>query len=327
MNKMNLQIISILWRNRKFLSYAIAVSIILSSIVSLLIPPKYKADGIIYPVNLKSLSDETPTDQLMQFLNSYEVKEIIRKKFNLDEHYKINPNDRLALSYYLNNLKENVLFHQTKYGSIEILVYDEHPKMAYDMVYGIIDAVNEHINKSIDEKIIEYNNANKLFMASRRKCMDSIDFLLKDFSDRYGINNYNDKIENAARYYYKSIPEGRSDLLGKKLDELESQGKEEQWKERKTKIWSEQFKLYLGDYNASLQEYDKGVRDVDKKITYTILASKPVLPIAKDSPKRTLIVFLTAIISLIACIIFIVLREKFKEIKVEFSNPDVSSQK
>jgi len=315
MEKMNIFLLRILWKKRKNI-LKIGITVLFISIaIALLIPPKYKSEATIYPANLTSFSDETPTEQLMQFLNSVEVKEIIRDKYNLYKHYKINSNDALAETYYFNTINENVILNQTKFGSIEIIVYDHSPKMAKDLVEGIIDAVNEHIRFSKNQKIAEYNQTSKMFMLTRKESMDSVDILLKDFSEKYGINNYSDKIENAARYYYKSIPEGRSDGLAKKLVELELQGKEEQWKERKTKIWSEQFNVYLADFNASLQEYDKGVRDVKKKITYTTIASKPIMPVAKDSPKRTIIVFTFTIVSILLTSIYYIFEDKIKSIK------------
>jgi LPS O-antigen subunit length determinant protein (WzzB/FepE family) len=315
MEKMNLHLLSILWKKRKSIFVVGLVSCIASVIISLVITPRYKSEATIYPANLTSYSDETPTEQLMQFLNSVEVKEIIRKKYNLYKHYEIDSSYQLAETYYFNTIKENVIFNQTKYGSIEIIVFDKSPKMAKDLVEGIIDAVNEHIRQSKNDKIAEYNQTNLMFMGTRKKSMDSVDILLKDFSEKFGINNYSDKIENAAKYYYKSIPEGRSDALSKKLDELELQGIEEQWKERKTKIWSEQFKIYMGDFNASLQELDKGVRDMDKKITYTTIASKPVIPQAKDAPKRSIIVIVFTLTAVLMISIYYIFEDKLKSLK------------
>ncbi len=315
MEKMNIHLLSLLWKKKNLLLKIGFSALFVSIIIALLIPPRFKSEATIYPANLTSFSDETPTEQLMQFLNSVEVKENIRKKYNLYKHYKIDSTDKLAETYYFNIIRENVILNQTKYGSIEIVVYDQNPNMAKDLVEGIIDAVNEHIRYSKNEKIAEYNQTNMLFMGSRKKSMDSVDILLKDFSEKYGINNYSDKIENAAKYYYKSIPEGRSDGLAKKLVELEFQGKEEQWKERKTKVWSEQFNIYLGDFNASLQEYDKGVRDIEKKITYTTVASKPIVPEAKDSPKRTFIVVAFTLSAVLLSSIYIIFEDKIKSLK------------
>jgi LPS O-antigen subunit length determinant protein (WzzB/FepE family) len=315
MKKMNLHLLSILWKKRKSIFVVGLVSCIASVIISLVITPRYKSEATIYPANLTSYSDETPTEQLMQFLNSVEVKEIIRKKYNLYKHYEIDSSYQLAETYYFNTIKENVIFNQTKYGSIEIIVFDKSPKMAKDLVEGIINAVNEHIRQSKNDKIAEYNQTSLMFMGTRKKSMDSVDILLKDFSEKFGINNYSDKIGNAAKYYYKSIPEGRSDALSKKLDELELQGIEEQWKERKTKIWSEQFRIYMGDFNASLQELDKGVRDMDKKITYTTIASKPVIPQEKDAPKRSIIVIVFTLTAVLMISIYYIFEDKLKSLK------------
>ena len=315
MEKMNIYLLGILWKKRINILKVGILALLVSITIALLIPPRFKSEATIYPANLTSYSDETPTEQLMQFLNSIEVKEIIRKNYSLYQHYKIDSTNKLAETYYFNIVKENIILNQTKYGSIEIIVYDQSPQMAKDLVEGIIDAVNDHIRFSKNQKISEYNQANKLFMSTRKKSMDSVDVLLKDFSEKFGINNYSDKIGNAAKYYYKSIPEGRSEGLAIKLGELEIQGKEEQWKERKTKVWSDQFNIYLGDFNASLQELDKGVRDIDKKITYTTIASKPITPEAKDSPKRTVIVFVFTLSAVLLVSLYYIFEDKIKSLK------------
>jgi LPS O-antigen subunit length determinant protein (WzzB/FepE family) len=83
----------------------------------------------------------------------------------------------------------------------------------------------------------------------------------------------------------------------------------------------EQYKSDMLYFNESRQELDKAIRDIYKKFTYVTIASKPVIPVAKDSPKRTLIVLFTTVISVIVSCLFIILSEKLKTIKEEFNKP------
>lgn len=313
MNKMNLVLISLLWKNRKILIYVAIISVLLSSIIAMLIPPRYKSEAVIYPANIKVLSDETPTDQLMQFLNSFEVKEIIRKKLKLDEHYKINSNDKLALVYYLNCIKENISLNQTKYGSIEILVYDEDPKMAYNIVYGIIDGVNEHIRNSLNLKTEEFVKMHQDYTISKKRKMDSLEIALKDLSKEYGLLDYFIQVEQASKSYYREVPNGKAQKLEEVMAKLGQKGVTYM-------NLMEQYKSDMLYFNESRQEFEKGIRDINKKFTYVTIASKPVIPVAKDSPKRTLIVVFTTVISIVVSCLLIILIEKLKTIKEEFKN-------
>jgi LPS O-antigen subunit length determinant protein (WzzB/FepE family) len=313
MKKMNLMLVHLLWKYRKILIYVFIISVLLSSIVALLIPPRYKSEAIIYPANLKVLSDETPTDQLMQFLNSFEVKEIIREKLKLDEHYKIKPTSKLAQVEYLNTIKENVSLNQTKYGSIEILVYDEVPKMAYDIVYGIIDGVNKHIRNSLNLKTEEFVKMHLDYTESKKRRMDSLEIVLKDLSKDYGLLDYFIQVEQASKSYYREVPNGKAQKLEEVMTKLGQKGV----------IYMNLMEQYKSDmlyFNESRQEYEKGIRDINKKFTYVTIASKPVIPVAKDSPKRTLIVVFITFISLIFSCLIIILTEKLKTIKEEFKN-------
>jgi len=312
MNKMNLILIALIWKNRKVLIYITLISILISSIIALVIPPRYKTEAVIYPANLKSYSDETPTDQLMQFLSSYEVKEIIRKKLKLDEHYEIKSEEKLALVYYLNTIKENVILNQTKYGSIEILVYDKDPKMAYDMIYAIIDGVNEHIRNSLNSKTEEFINMHNIYYNSKKRRMDSLETVIKGLSKDYGLLNYFIQVEQASKSYYREVPNGKAQKLEEVMAKLGQKGVTYM-------NLMEQYNSDMLYFNESRQEFDKGIRDMNKKFTYVTIASKPIIPVVKDSPKRTLMVSFITIITLIVSCLFIILKEKLKTIKEKFN--------
>jgi hypothetical protein len=63
----------------------------------------------------------------------------------LYEHYDINPAGEKHDTYFNLRYKELVSINSTLYESIEISVKDTDPKLAREIVNGIIDATNELI--------------------------------------------------------------------------------------------------------------------------------------------------------------------------------------
>ena len=76
---------------RKQLIYTGIGAVIVSIIFTMpqIMTPMFKAEMIIYPVNLQTYSKETPTEQMVQLLNSEDVKDNLIKDFHLYSHYDI----------------------------------------------------------------------------------------------------------------------------------------------------------------------------------------------------------------------------------------------
>src|SRR2546423_6107725 len=67
------------------------VSLVAAAIFSgpAFIKPKYKSFAILYPTNLIAYSQESPTEQLVQLLQSADIRDELIKTFNLYPHYEI----------------------------------------------------------------------------------------------------------------------------------------------------------------------------------------------------------------------------------------------
>ena len=76
---------------RKHLAICFFGSIVVGFIISLPIfmKPMYKSSAVLYPANLSPYSKETPTEQMVQLLNSEDVRDSLVKELHLFKHYKI----------------------------------------------------------------------------------------------------------------------------------------------------------------------------------------------------------------------------------------------
>jgi uncharacterized protein involved in exopolysaccharide biosynthesis len=85
MQKMNLEVLKIVYKKRRYILYSALIGLIASIVIALVITPKYKSSGVIYSSNLLSNrgilfsndilsnNEATNTELLMQFINSNEI--------------------------------------------------------------------------------------------------------------------------------------------------------------------------------------------------------------------------------------------------------------
>jgi hypothetical protein len=78
--------------NVAFISFIVGIiAIVLAAIFSspFFITPKFKSSARVYPSNISAISEESETEQMLEIMNSADIKLKMMKAFNLDEVYKI----------------------------------------------------------------------------------------------------------------------------------------------------------------------------------------------------------------------------------------------
>ena len=88
-------ILALLWRWKKSIVLVGVISFILSAFISspIVIKPKYKSYIKAYPSNVSKYSEESPTEQMLQFLESDIIRDKLIEEFDLMKHYQIKEND------------------------------------------------------------------------------------------------------------------------------------------------------------------------------------------------------------------------------------------
>src|SRR6187455_1432831 len=93
------------------------------------IKPRFKSYAVVYPSNLISYSNESPTEQMLQLFQSSEIRRRIIEVFQLKKHYEIDTlNNAHQYTDVIKAYEENVSIKQTEYESVQITVMDEDPK-------------------------------------------------------------------------------------------------------------------------------------------------------------------------------------------------------
>ena len=96
------QILKLILPQWKKLAVVALVAILVALVISspLVMKPLYKSYAVVYPVNLSPSSEESNTEQLLQWFNSEEVKKAVAKRFDLYNQYDIDTLDARRESYF-----------------------------------------------------------------------------------------------------------------------------------------------------------------------------------------------------------------------------------
>ena len=169
-NYSTVDILKFLIRNYKAVLIITLLGLIASVIISLVITPKYKSAIVIFPASTSSISkalltdmsmspkdilkfgEEEETEQLMQILQSDEIKAKIIQKYDLVNHYKIDSSSKYYKTDLLNEYYSNISIRKTEFQAVEIIALDTDPKYAALIANDIADLLDSVYNKIQKER-------------------------------------------------------------------------------------------------------------------------------------------------------------------------------
>ncbi|MGB1294364.1 MAG: Wzz/FepE/Etk N-terminal domain-containing protein [Flavobacteriales bacterium] len=129
--------------NFKSISIITILFFVASIAITLFIPKKYKAVGVVYPTSSNSIKEvsksvffgyEFQADRLIQLFESQQMKDKIIEQYNLLDYYEIDKNDKDWLYHLNKQYDEDIQFSRTKFISVSIEATFEDPVLASDIV-------------------------------------------------------------------------------------------------------------------------------------------------------------------------------------------------
>jgi len=261
-NSLNsIKIYDFVLRNLKPLIFIAILAFIVSLIIAILLPSKYRATVILFPATSESVSKSLisknqtskgllnfgtaeEVEQFLQVLYSDEIRKRLTKKYNLFEHYDIDSTQKYPFTRLNKKYQENISFRRTEFLSIEIEVFDKEPKFASDMANDIADFADSTINKMQRERA---SQAFKLVSNEYFKAISDLNFIqdtlgkLRDL----GVFNYEAQSEVYSDAYAQAIAKGNKEGVR----ELE-----------------EKFKI-LAKYGGAYQNFNEMVTNEAKRIS------------------------------------------------------------
>ena len=193
-----------MWKKKWILIIVTFLAGITSIIVSLQITEKYESTVVMFPTTGASISksllsanytgrqsvygfgEEEQAEQLLQVLSSELVRTRIIEKYNLMEHYEIDPDSKYPYTQLANEYNDNINFRRTELMSVEISVMDTDPQIAADIandISDLIDTVYNDMKKARAEAAFEL--VRKEYMESQRgvrTLRDSLETVSQDMA-------------------------------------------------------------------------------------------------------------------------------------------------
>ncbi len=249
------------------------------------IHPKYKSSATLYPANIICLSDESESEQMLQMLESDDIKFYIIEKYDLYNHYAIDSTANGSLAKMMKYYEDNVIVEKTPNDAIMVTVCDEDPQIASDMVNSIIEDYDRLVLKINAEKSEELYNIYSNTAKEKARVIDSLSDILKKFGTEYGMIDE----KSQTRAYSEAMAQGRTG--GDASTILKN------WQE-----YGAEYKKTDSLLNSTIQRYNKDLkicedaqRDMYKKQTYSNVISRPYPADKKFYPVRWLIALLSAL--------------------------------
>ena len=273
------------------------ISIALSSPVFL--RPKYKSSAVVYPVNMGKYSEESYTEQMMEILNSGDIRDKMITAFKLDEHYRISPKYQFFKTALYGKFAEEVTFRKTENEAVKIQVLDTDPLIACAMVDSLRKFYDLKVQSLHRIKVAEELNIRNLELERLKRGMDSMANCLGDLGRKYGVMEITGQSEGISTAYFTAIANGKDvTRLKEYFDNIANKSPEAR-------------SLMLRVEGMSMQVVkvselrDDAYRELTKNITYSVVVTPPYPSDKKDWPKRSIIVLMSVIFTLMMAMVVI----------------------
>lgn len=328
----NLIIFLLKWRKPLFIICIVAA--VTSAIVSFIIEPKYRSTVILFPATTQSVSkallnenafgkndilkfgDEEETEQLLQILQSDEIRNAIADKYDLIKHYDIDTTGKFVQTRLINKYENNITFKRTEYNSVRIDVLDKSPDTAMliaNDIAALSDTVKNRIQHERSHKALRIVEGE--YMEIRQYVNTLADSLT--LLRRMGVQEYEVQIDRMTEQYARAIVEGKEKavkILKMQMDTIAKYGSN--YVELRNKMED-------GIKRISLirNKYEEAKVDAYQKLPHKFIVNSAFKSEKKAYPIRWLIVLLSTTAAFLLSILAIIGIENWKRFKLMKNAP------
>ncbi len=250
-------------------------------------PPIFKSRAIIYPSNIFPYATENATEQMIQIMESEDIRDRAIADFDLVKHYGVDPKGKFPKTELYGIYGESVNVSKTQYESAEITVFDKDPVTASTLCDSLISYLNQKIISMHRSKYEEVVKIQRDRLETVRHHMDSMENALRVLRVDYGILEFEEQVEPFAEVYYQALSAGRAGNGHSRLDKIERNFAEKggEYVALKEHLWR-----VRGYFNEVKEEYDQADMDFKKHLTFVNVVTPPEPAERKTYPLRMLIV-------------------------------------
>ncbi|MDR2963662.1 MAG: hypothetical protein LBU90_08560 [Bacteroidales bacterium] len=304
-----------------------AVAFVVSLVVSFCITPLYEASSVIFPAPSTPVGNIVTTataakkesvfgevkeaEQLLQVLNSEEIRNKIIRKFNLWEHYDIDSARVSSPRDKMNRIFNNrIQAKRTTYGAVEIRVLDADPQTAATMANTITAMIDTVMNQ------MEKARAREAFAIAKKEYESRVLYLtsLEDSLQRImqkGVIDFESQSLALNQAYGEALASGNAKgaaAIRRQLDTLARYGS--------TYISLRDFLEYQKEQLSILtSRFREAEVEAHHTLTHFYVVERATVPDKKAKPQRALIVIVSTFASFIFTFLVLVFVEFFKDLR------------
>ena len=307
---------------------AIVAAIIFSS--PFFIKPKYKSTVIMFPVATGSISkvlispssgikedilgigEEEQAEQMLQLLNSNLIMDRIIEKYNLIEHYRIDPNSKYLYTRLHKEYENNVKFRRTEYMAVKVTVLDTDPQMAADIandIAALVDSVKNHIQR--ERAYMAYQIVEREYNSLKAEVDEIVDSL-RSLGKR-GIHDYERQSEVLNQQLAITISQNNQQairILQQKLDTIGKYGGTYMSLKNALEFKTEQLTLLK-------TKYQEAKVDAEQFLPQKFVVNNAYKAERKSYPIRWIILVVTAFIVFFTAVLAIIIIENYNKLKLK----------
>ncbi|MBP5649906.1 MAG: hypothetical protein J6X01_02370 [Bacteroidales bacterium] len=323
-------LVQFMWQKRKTLILVCLVVAVVSLIASFLVTPKFKSTAIVYAprtnsvakillneesynerLDMKAYAEDEETEQMMEILNSREIKDILIEKFDLYNHYGLGEGVSYRQTKMYKYLKGNIEVKRTQYGAISVSVIDKDPQVAADMANEILVLLDSVKNRIDHERTIASYNLLKrqleIVDAEVQRIDDSVQVLMQN-----GVFDFKSQSERVMQQYATAVAQGNTAGMKRLEDELKKMAT---WGPRSLTLYEEQ--AYFREYQSVVKiKMMNAIVDMDTEIPVKFVIERAIPADKKTYPKKSLIVLLSTVSAFILAVLVLLTIDKIKETPV-----------
>jgi uncharacterized protein involved in exopolysaccharide biosynthesis len=315
-NNMSLLRVFLKWKWHLLIIVVVAALIAVFISSPMVIKPRFKSVAVLYPSNIQPYSDESETEQMLQWLNSRDIMDSIINKFNLAQHYGVSPDHEHYYSLMEYYYHRNVRINKTQFESANLEVRDTDPVRARDMVYAIIDFYDKKIQAIHRDKWGEVVESYGRYLNKKQAEIDSALHQHYILRTKYELIDYKTQAQEISRGYLRTIDGNNARLINEEAinrlkDNIQEKGGDF--------IYYDNMILRLIEQKALIQqEYEMARYHYTKEFTHSNIISHPVVSDKKAYPIRWLIVLYAVVAAVFFSIIVIAIIENSRAIGQHF---------
>jgi len=328
----SVNLIQFLYSHRKPLLIICITAVIISAVFSgpFFIKPKYESKVVLFPGSTSSISkavlnenaglkndvlkfgEEEEAEQLLQILNADEIRFKIIQKYDLMNHYQIDPeNETYPITILNKEYDDNISYKRTELQSIEIKVLDTDPEIAAAIandIANLLDSAKNNIQKTV---------ADQVFVIVKREYEALQDYIitLKDSLQMLGglgIHDYKSQSEVLNREYAVALAKNDKRAIETLGDKLKTLGK---YGSTQMALAFNLENTYKEVYPILKRRYDEAKVDANETVSHKFVVNWAYPSEKKAYPVRWLIVVLSTVAAFVMGTVLIITMDNIKRLK------------